>query len=481
MIPLIGITTYSDIAQWRDWSVPAAVLPRSYVDAVRRGGGRPVLLPPGGTAAEAATTVADLDGLVVAGGGDVDPSRYGAAMHPATGAPDAERDAWELAMLDCALEAGLPLLAICRGIQLLNVVRGGTLHQHLPHVVGHEEHSGIGDDFGRHMVRIGAAGTIGRILPPNGPPANGPSANGQGANGQGAAGRGAAGFDWPAPDGHWIEVATHHHQAVDRLGAGLVATAWAADGTVEAVEFADAPGSAGPAGFAIGVQWHPEETGDPRLFRALARAAAGAPVPPPAYVWLAAAGAIRTPPVYSWSIKQPEPPLRPAGRQPSRAGRLVRYHRRGVPPGPDRQRLRGDGGAAARRHQAGRARARGPAAAGTGAGRPTRRQPGTVRDALRELAAAGYVETRRSRFGGTFVTGALARMPGPSGRGGSAYGVACLVLRSWPLSCKREDSVPVPSVSRRGAAGHAGAHVRLRSPGVEPDAGGTARPLPGGT
>ncbi len=307
MIPLIGITTYSDVAQWRDWSAPAAVLPRSYVDAVRRGGGRPVLLPPGGTAAEAATTVADLDGLVVAGGGDVDPSRYGAAMHPATGAPDAERDAWELAMLDCALEAGLPLLAICRGIQLLNVVRGGTLHQHLPHVVGHEEHSGIGDDFGLHMVRIGAAGTIGRILTPNGPPADGPGANGSPANGSSAngspangspangssangyraAGRGAAGFDWPAPDGHWIEVATHHHQAVDRLGAGLVATAWAADGTVEAVEFADAPGSAGPAGFAIGVQWHPEETGDPRLFRALARAAAGAPVPPPAYVWLA--------------------------------------------------------------------------------------------------------------------------------------------------------------------------------------------------
>ena len=365
MIPLIGITTYSDIAQWRDWSVPAAVLPRSYVDAVRRGGGRPVLLPPGGTAAEAATTVADLDGLVVAGGGDVDPSRYGAAMHPATGAPDAERDAWELAMLDCALEAGLPLLAICRGIQLLNVVRGGTLHQHLPHVVGHEEHSGIGDDFGRHMVRIGAAGTIGRILPPNGPPANGPSANGQGANGpsangqgangrQGAAGRGAAGFDWPAPDGHWIEVATHHHQAVDRLGAGLVATAWAADGTVEAVEFADAPGSAGPAGFAIGVQWHPEETGDPRLFRALARAAAGAPVPPPAYVWLAAAGAIRTPPVYSWSIKQPEPPLRPAGRQPSRAGRLVRYHRRGVPPGPDRRGRARSRAASRGRHEHGR-------------------------------------------------------------------------------------------------------------------------------
>ena len=114
--------------------------------------------------AEAAATVADLDGLIVSGGGDVDPSRYGAAMHPATGAPDAERDAWELALLDCALKAGLPTLAICRGIQLLNVVRGGTLHQHLPHVVGHEEHSGIADDFGRHMIRIGETGAISRIL-----------------------------------------------------------------------------------------------------------------------------------------------------------------------------------------------------------------------------------------------------------------------------------------------------------------------------
>ena len=106
MTPLIGITTYSDVARWRDWADPAAVLPRTYVDAVRRGGGRPVLLPPGGTAAEAARTLADLDGLVVAGGDDVDPARYGATMHPATGRPNAERDAWELALLDSALATG---------------------------------------------------------------------------------------------------------------------------------------------------------------------------------------------------------------------------------------------------------------------------------------------------------------------------------------------------------------------------------------
>ena len=214
MTPLIGITTYSDAARWRDWAVPAAVLPRTYVDAVRRAGGRPVLLPPGGTAAEAALTLADLDGLVVAGGEDVDPAQYGATMHPATGRPSAERDAWELALLDSALGTGRPLLAVCRGIQLLNVVRGGTLHQHLPHIVGHEEHSGVADDFGRHMVRIGEAGLIGKILGPNGTSPNG--ARSGGADGEG--------FDWPAATrtgaGHWLEVPTHHHQAVDRLGDG---------------------------------------------------------------------------------------------------------------------------------------------------------------------------------------------------------------------------------------------------------------------
>jgi putative glutamine amidotransferase len=127
MTPLIGITTYNDTAQWRDWSSPAALIPRTYVDAVRRSGGRPVLLPPGGDPAEAAATVADLDGVIVSGGGDVDPARYGAAVQPETGAANPERDAWELAVLDAALAAGTPVLAVCRGIQLLNVTRGGHI------------------------------------------------------------------------------------------------------------------------------------------------------------------------------------------------------------------------------------------------------------------------------------------------------------------------------------------------------------------
>ena len=295
MIPLIGITTYSDVAQWRDWSAPAAVLPRSYVDAVRRGGGRPVLLPPGGTAAEAATTVADLDGLVVAGGGDVDPSRYGAAMHPATGAPDAERDAWELAMLDCALEAGLPLLAICRGIQFLNVVRGGTLHQHLPHVVGHEEHSGIGDDFGRHMVRIG------RPAPSAGFRRTGPQRTGTLRTGPPRTGPARRVAAPPVSTGQRpMATGSRWPPTTTRPSTGSARGWWPRRGRRTGPwrrSSSPAPGPAGrgPAGFAIGVQWHPEETGDPRLFRALALAAAGHGPAARVRMVSGAAGAIRRP------------------------------------------------------------------------------------------------------------------------------------------------------------------------------------------
>ena len=245
MRPLIGISTYNDLAQWRDWSSPAALIPRTYVDAVRRSQGRPVLLPPGGDPAEAAATMADLDGLIVSGGGDVDPGRYGAAAHPETGAPNEERDGWELVLIDAALTRAVPLLAICRGMQLLNVVRGGTLLQHLPPVVGNDEHSGVTCGFGRHLVQVGAAGMLGRVL----------------------AGDALANGGEPV----WLDGPTHHHQAVDRLGDGLVATAWAADGTVEGLDVTGSPV------FAVGVQWHPEEGEDPRLFDALVAAAGRAP------------------------------------------------------------------------------------------------------------------------------------------------------------------------------------------------------------
>ena len=239
MTPVIGITTYEDQASWRGWSARAAMLPYVYVDAVRRSGGRAVMLPPGGDDQEASATIASLDGLVVAGGPDIDPVRYGASRHPRTQAPATLRDAWDLAVTSHALRLGVPLLAICRGMQVLNVCRGGTLHQHLPDLVGHGRHDGPPNGFGLHQVRISPDSTLATIL----------------------------------PEDDFIEVPTHHHQAVNLLGDGLKAVAWEEDGTVEAVE-------AGPSeldgfpGFVLGVQWHPEQGSDPRLFTALVATAA---------------------------------------------------------------------------------------------------------------------------------------------------------------------------------------------------------------
>jgi putative glutamine amidotransferase len=238
MTPVIGITAYDDQAEWRRWNARAALLPYSYVNAVRRAGGRPVLLPPGGDADEASATVAGLDGLVVSGGPDVDPARYGQARHPQTQPAVPVRDAWDLAVVGAALTAGVPLLAICRGMQVLNVCRGGTLHQHVPDLVGHEHHEGTPGIYGRHRVRVGPDSALARILPEPG----------------------------------YFNVPTYHHQAVDLLGDGLQAVAWHKDGTVEAVE----PGPSelgGLPGFVLGVQWHPEQGDDLRLFGALVSAA----------------------------------------------------------------------------------------------------------------------------------------------------------------------------------------------------------------
>ena len=239
MTPVIGITAYDDEAAWRNWKARAAMLPYAYVNAVRHGGGRPVLLPPGGDEAEARATVAGLDGLVVAGGPDVDPGRYGRARHPRTQPPIPVRDTWDLAVTGAALAQGVPLLAICRGMQVLNVVRGGTLHQHLPDHVGHEGHEGTPGVYARHPVRISQDSALAGAVPEPG----------------------------------YFDVPTYHHQAVDLLGDGLRAVAWAQDGTVEAVE----PGPSelgGLSGFVLGVQWHPEQGDDMRLFGALAGAAA---------------------------------------------------------------------------------------------------------------------------------------------------------------------------------------------------------------
>jgi putative glutamine amidotransferase len=238
MTPVIGITTYEDQASWRSWSTRAAILPYVYVDAVRRNGGRAVLLPPGGDDAEASDTVAGLDGLVVTGGPDIDPVRYGAPRHPRTQVPVATRDTWDLAVTGHALRQGVPLLAICRGMQVLNVCRGGTLHQHIPDLHGHERHGGPPNGFGLHQVRISPDSTLATIL----------------------------------TGGEVFEVPTKHHQSVDLLGDGLKAVAWEQDGTIEAVE----PGPSELddfSGFVLGVQWHPEQGSGLRVFSALVSAA----------------------------------------------------------------------------------------------------------------------------------------------------------------------------------------------------------------
>ena len=216
------------------------MLPAVYVEAVRRSGGRPVLLPPGGDHQEANVTVAGLDGLVVPGGPDIDPERYGAARHPETQAPGPVRDAWEFGVTGAALSLGVPLLAICRGMQVLNVCRGGTLHQHVPDLVGHDRHDGEAGKYGQHRVRVSPGSLLAGIIPEDGD----------------------------------FEVPTHHHQAVDLLGDGLKPVAWEEDGTVEAVE-AGPSALDGLPGFVLGVQWHPEQGSDLRVFAALVGAAAG--------------------------------------------------------------------------------------------------------------------------------------------------------------------------------------------------------------
>jgi gamma-glutamyl-gamma-aminobutyrate hydrolase PuuD len=212
----------------------AAVLPTSYVESVASAGARPVLLPPleagGGDDGAAAAVVAVLDALVLVGGGDVDPARYGQPPHPATNGVDAGRDAEEFALLRAALAADLPVLAICRGMQLLDVQCGGTLVQHLPDVVGHDGHQRARGCFADVDVVTEPGSVVAKVL------------------------------------GDTATVRCSHHQAVDRLGEGLVVTARSADGVAEALELPSAR-------FVVGVQWHPEEGLDPGLFEALLRAA----------------------------------------------------------------------------------------------------------------------------------------------------------------------------------------------------------------
>jgi putative glutamine amidotransferase len=242
--PVIGISTYAEQARWGFWDRPALLTPRDYADSVAAAGGIPVLLPPYPGVEHAAMR---LDGLILSGGGDIDPAAFGAAAHPETGWIRAERDAAEFALLTAALDQGLPLLGICRGLQVLNVALGGTLHQHLPELVGHAGHAPTPGAYAFHQVSIVPGSRLAGILDDPGHPGG------------------------PAD----CSVPAYHHQAVDRLGEGLVVSARTQDGVIEAIEFEAAPGSAG-RGFAIAVQWHPEAGDDLRLFGALVAAAAGA-------------------------------------------------------------------------------------------------------------------------------------------------------------------------------------------------------------
>jgi putative glutamine amidotransferase len=232
--PRIGLTTYREPAAWGVWSEPADLLPVRYAGAVAAAGGVAMLLPPAGIdglEAAAAAALDGLHGLALAGGADVDPGRYGAARDVRTGPARPDRDVWELALARAALERSLPVLAICRGMQVLNVALGGDLVQHLPDVAGHDGHLPVVGQHGRHDVRLVRESRVGALL------------------------------------GDCAVVATYHHQAVDRLGAGLVATGWAGDDTIEAFEHT------GPA-WVVGVQWHPEVHDGVALFAGFVAACA---------------------------------------------------------------------------------------------------------------------------------------------------------------------------------------------------------------
>jgi putative glutamine amidotransferase len=228
---VIGLTTYVEMVRHGVWDEQCAFVPFTYVEAVEQAGGWPVLLPPRSSGVN--TALATVDGLVLTGGPDVGPSLYGSVPHDETDSPRQERDAWELDLCHAALVADLPLLAVCRGLQLLNISLGGTLHQHLPEVVGHDAHRAQLGHARPNRVALEPSSAVGSIL------------------------------------GAETEGRCHHHQAVDRLGERLEAVGFASDGTVEAVEVRG-------AGFAVGVQWHPEEDrADLRLFNAFVAAARG--------------------------------------------------------------------------------------------------------------------------------------------------------------------------------------------------------------
>ena len=230
MRPVIGITTYVTDARFGVWEAESALVPAAYVQAIEGAGGRPLLVPPSENGVEETLDV--VHGLIFSGGSDLDPGTYGHEPHPETKGIAPERDRAELALLQAALARDLPVLAVCRGSQVMNVALGGDLVQHLPEVVGDEKHRHTPGEFSDHDVDLEPGTRLASLL------------------------------------GDRAPVKSHHHQGFGRLGEGLQEAARAEDGTLEAIEDPQRR-------FALGVLWHPEEAEDLRLFEALVQEARG--------------------------------------------------------------------------------------------------------------------------------------------------------------------------------------------------------------
>jgi putative glutamine amidotransferase len=234
--PVIGICAAVERASWAAWrEVPAALVPVTYSHSVQAAGGIPIILPPDPVAADQPDLILDrIEGLVLGGGADIDPGSQGADRHPETTGTNPDRDRFELALARRALEREMPLLGVCRGMQILNVAVGGTLDQHLPERLGHERHRPVPGTWTEHEVRLAPGSLAAR----------------------------AAGAER-------ITIKSHHHQGIGEVGEGLEASAWDTDD--ELIEAIESPDGA----FALGVLWHPEEDPDDRVIASLVERSAG--------------------------------------------------------------------------------------------------------------------------------------------------------------------------------------------------------------
>jgi putative glutamine amidotransferase len=228
--PLIGICAAVERAHWGPWTdEPAVLVPVSYSNSIQAAGGIPVVLPPDPVSADSPDELLDrIDALIVGGGADIDAASHGAEPHAETKGTNPARDEFELALASRALEREMPLLGVCRGMQIMNVATGGTIDQHLPERLGHERHRPIPGTWTEHEVRLAPGSLAAR----------------------------AAGSER-------LSIKSHHHQGIGEIGEGLEATGWATDD--EVIEAIEAPGG----GFVLGVLWHPEEDPDDRVIPAL--------------------------------------------------------------------------------------------------------------------------------------------------------------------------------------------------------------------